>query len=389
MALSAVVGQAQALEGREAAAQATHKALAQLGRNPAVLGLVVASQFYPIQQVVSGVSALLGDTPLLGFSTSAEITAEGKNQRSVVVALLSGGDVQVQADWWASFSDDSRATAQKMGQALLLYQSSGSLLLVADGLNGDARQLCASLPPGNYAVAGCLAGGDMRHARTFQIGGRQSGAGGLAAALLTGKITLGIGMSHGWKQVGAYCRVTRARGPWIRELDGKPAAETYARLFGYTAREWAFPPLNELARLYPLGIELESKEGWMIRSPLRVETDGSLRLNTTVPEGSTGHLLVGSVASCTQAAVGAAQQALENLKKARPVLAIVLVDVAYQMLLEAQPGVEIAAICKTLGKDLPIIGGYTFGQLARGPTSGSPELFNQQVAVVALGEVKE
>ena len=42
MALLAVVGQAQALEGREAAAQATHRALEQLGRNPVSLGIIVA-----------------------------------------------------------------------------------------------------------------------------------------------------------------------------------------------------------------------------------------------------------------------------------------------------------------------------------------------------------
>jgi hypothetical protein len=392
MALLAVVGQAQALEGREAGAQATHRALEQLGRNPVALGIVIASHYYPTQQVVSGVSTLLGDAPLLGFTTSAEMTREGQSQRSVLVALVSGSDIQARTEWYTGFGDDSRTATQRMVQNMQLYQASGTLLVVADGLNGDAKQMCASLPAGDYALAGCLAGGDLRRARTYQIGGRQSGNGGLAAALLGGKLTASIGMGHGWEQVGAYFKVTRARGPWIRGLDGQSVAEKYAEMFGYQAREWSFPPLNELVRLYPLGIEIENKGAMLVRAALRMEADGSIRMHTTIPEGSTGHLMVGSVERCIAAAQSAAKQALDGLGKVHPALAIVLTDVAWQMLMESQPGREIQAIRGVLGEDVPIIGGYTFGQIARGTSAGlasdTPELFNQHIQVILLGEGK-
>jgi hypothetical protein len=62
-----------------------------------------------------------------------------------------------------------------MANALQLFHAEGSLLLVADGFNGDAKQAYAALPAGEYRIAGCLAGGDLHQARTFQIGGRQAG----------------------------------------------------------------------------------------------------------------------------------------------------------------------------------------------------------------------
>lgn len=392
MALTAVVGQARAADGREAAAQATHRALEKLGRSPVGLGLVITSYDYPVPLVAGSVSALLGDAPIWGFSTSAELTNDGRAQRSVIVGLLSGSDLQARADWWPGFSDDSRGVTQKMAQALQLYQSSGALLAVADGINGDARQLCAALPAGNYALAGGLAGGDLRRARTFQIGGRQNGNGGLAAALLTGKLAMGVGQGHGWLPVGVHFRVTRARGPWVRSLDSRSAAESYARYLGYKPREWGFPPLNELVRLYPLGIEqaagggrLTDKENLLLRAPLRIENDGSLRMNTTIPEGSVGHLMVGSIDACLQAVQDAAGQARQALGNARPVLALVLLDVAWQMLFEAQPGAEINALRDVLGPDLPVAGGYTFGQIARN-SAGVPELFNQEIQVILFGE---
>ncbi len=388
MALHAVVGRAQALEGREAAAQATHKALEQLGRNPIHLGVVVASHHYPIQQVTSGVATLLGDAPIIGFSASGEITNEGLTQRSVIVALLSGADLAIHADYWTGFSEDSRATTQKMAQALQLYQSNGALLVFADGLTGDARQLCAALPHGNYTLAGCLAGGELRKARTYQIGGRQSGNGGLAAALLTGQIAVSVGMAHGWQPVGAYFKITQARGPWLRTLDRKPVADVLADLFGYPAREWLFPPLNELVRLYPLGIEQAGKESLLVRSPLRMESDGSLRMNTSIAEGSMAHLLIGSIENCQKAARQATQQALDGLGSARPALALVLTDVAWQMMFESQPGAEINSIRDVIGNDVPILGGYTFGQIARSGANGAPELYNQHIEVVLLGEAQ-
>ena len=88
MTLLAAVGQAQALDGREAGLQAAHQALNQLGSAACTLGVVIFPHRYEAQQVVNGVASLLGPMPLIGFSTSASLTADGMHPHSVVVALL-------------------------------------------------------------------------------------------------------------------------------------------------------------------------------------------------------------------------------------------------------------------------------------------------------------
>jgi hypothetical protein len=222
---------------------------------------------------------------------------------------------------------------------------------------------------------------------SYQIAGPQNGTGALAAAFLRGDLRVGIGAAHGWNPVGSQFRVTRSRGFWLRTLDGRPASETYAQLFGYPAREWAFPPLSHLARLYPLGVE--QGDQLVIRAPIRVEADGSFRMNAPVRDGVDAYLLVGSRASCESAAQQAAQQALQQLGGAKPVFALVLVDIAWEMLLKSHPGAEISAIQEILGKDLPIAGGYTLGQIIPGKdleSGGSPQLLNQHMIVAAFGE---
>jgi hypothetical protein len=388
MSLKVSVGQAFSVEGREAVTQAIYAALMKIEADEVSLAFIIASFEYNFQEILSGAVTQLGNTPLIGFSTSGEITQKGSHRRSVVVALISGEGVQSRGEWLPAFSENSDQITQEVFRALKMDNNTqGALFFVVDGLGGDYEAMLDSLPDGKYQFAGCLAGGDLRQERTFQIGGTKVGTGGIAAALLSGEnIRLGIGAAHGWQPVGAFFEITSARGLWVRSLDGKPASESYADLFGRRARDWAFPPLNALVRLYPLGIEQEDERSLLVRTPLRIESDGSLRMSAGIQDGAIGHLLVGGTESCMEAARQAARNALQALGSATPKLALVFVDISWQMLLTSQAGSEVEAVGDVLGKDVPIIGGYTFGQLAHLNGTPRPQFLNQHIEVVLLGE---
>jgi hypothetical protein len=381
MTLNVSIGHAQALNGREAGLQAAHHALNSLGTANPTLGFVIASHQYKARDVVNGVSSLLGDTPLIGLSSPVGITSEGLHPNSVVVAFLSG-DFQAETNWLPGYAQSGRETAAQLAKQLEGKDDAKSVLFFADGFNGDADQLCSALPNSDVVFAGALSTGDMHTGHSYQMAGPQTGTGALAAAILRGDLNMGVGFAHGWNPVGSQFRITRSRGFWLRTLDGRPASETYAQLFGHPAREWAFPPLSHLARLYPLGVQQEDQ--MLVRSPIRVEADGSFRMNAPVRDGVDAYLLVGSRASCEEAAQQAAQQALQQLNGHKPEFALVLVDVAWEMLLKSHPGSEIAAVQEILGKDVPIAGAYTLGQIAPDSNTGHPQLLNQHIVVIAF-----
>jgi hypothetical protein len=385
MTLLAAVGQASALDGREAGLQATHQALNGLGSTAPILGIVISSYQYDAQQVINGVAGLIGNTPVIGFSTSAGLTSAGMQAHTVVLALIAATDARADVTWLAGYTQGSREVSQQLAD-LLKRKPLQPALLFADGFNADAEQFCASLPDGTNLM-GALSSGDLNAGNAYQIGGAQSGAGGLALARLEGDIRVGVGHGVGWQPVGTHFRVTRSRGFWVRTLDGHPASESYAHLFGYPPRDWAFPPLNHLARLYPLGLEQIDKS-LLVRSPMRVEADGSFRMNAAVSDGTEAYLMVGSLTACQHAATAATEQALAALEGARPVLALVLADVAWQMLFEAQPGADIAAVHAALGPDIPLAGGYTLGQFIP-RRDASPQFLNQHMVVIVFGEAKE
>jgi hypothetical protein len=261
------------------------------------------------------------------------------------------------------------------------------LLLTADGFNGDYAVLSEMISAIGINSAGCLAGGELWRGRTFQAGGRQSGSGGMAAVALGGNVVMGAGAAHGWKPVGAMTRLTRVQGQWVRHLDGQPASETYARLFGIPARDWSRAPLSALARLYPLGVSEDDADGDLLHlyAPLRIEVDGSLRMSAPLPEGKTATLLVGSESGCREAAGLAARRALEALGPTHPRLAVLLVDQAWQDLLETDLDLEAQAVLDVLGHDVPLCGGYTLGQLAQDQPGGDLKLLNQHILVLLFG----
>ncbi len=432
MALLASVGLSQLLDGREAGSEAARKAFDSLDRGPATFAFVVASHDYPLEETIGGVSALLSDTPLLGFSAGAVLSGEGSSQRAVAVALMSSSDVQVRADWWHcpenGHTDTIHQSVQTLLQGLRPEEAPGTLLVVYDGLavyaDKTIEAIQEALKRGDEGekspviLTGCLSGGDLRSGRTFQVGGRQSGSGGMAGAFLSGKISAGVGAGSGWHPAGPYFKATRVSSAGgvvsLRGLDGQAPAEIYTKTLGRSADEWCRPPLNELVRLYPLGYEVPlhgaHEKTARVRSPLCVESDGSLRMNASIRERSTLHLLAGSVAACLQAAEDAARQALDHLAQSnlaqtdlaqtelgqyglaqrqaqvKPALALLLVDAAWQMQMEACPGEEIKAVQNVLGKDIPLIGGYTFGQIGPLAQGESAELLNQHLLLVLLGE---
>lgn len=390
MTLVAAVGYAQDLDAREASLKAAHTALNQMGNVSPSVAIVISPYRFDAQMVLGGATSLLSNIPILGFSSPATLTDAGYHTNTVVVALLGGEEIQAETHWFSAYSQASADAATRI-QQLIGYEQRPvrSVLAFADGLNGNTEEFCQSLPA-TIQIFGGLATGDAQNSLGYQFSGVQSGNGGMASAFLRGDYKFGLGYGHGWSPIGNHFRVTRSRGFWLRTLDGRPASEAYSHLFGYSPREWAFPPLNYTTRLYPLGFEQPDSDEIQIRSPLRVEADGSFRMNAPLRDGSDAYLMVGNPTSCLEAVKNAVQQAVLGLEGAKPVFALVLVDVAWQMLLQARPGAEIKTIKEILGADIPIAGGYTLGQIAPARHADeTPQFLNQHFMIALFGTTEE
>jgi hypothetical protein len=404
MAIIATVGQGRAQEGREAGSQAALQALTAASRNPTVLGIVFSSYSYSIQEVVAGVASQLGNTPLVGCSTTAEISSGGVADHTVVVLLLAGDRLQARSGW-SPGEDQSTPGQIDLDHAMKQVLDSidpdwnhGALIVTAEGLRDDASPVVELISHQRgigdaCPIIGCLAGGSLRTLHTYQVGGAIAGECGVAAAWLGGDIAISAEAGHGWRPVGKIFEVTRCSGNIIQELDGIPAFNAYANIFKLKPESWTLPPYYELIRLYPLGIDcsgigvLNSSSNLKIVTPQRTETEGGLRINAALPIGCRAHLLVGNVTEClasARSAVRDAMQTLSNLSNVqRPAVAIVLVDESWRLLLEGQVGNIINVIFQEINDRIPVVGGFTFGQIIS-RQSGLVEILNQHFEIILL-----
>jgi len=387
MARGIAWGIGQGIDGREAARQAAQQALERLGTARPSAVVVFAAHEYPVVEVVNGLTSLLGGIPLWGMSTSRPITAAGEHPRSVVLAILAGTDWKVQTIWQPQFGRDSAAAGRDLVKMLTEENTPWQgLLLAADGIQGDASQLLPALTGQTLPVAGGLAAGEVQLGKTYQFGGNQWSSGALSALALGGRLRLGTGIQHGWQDTGIHFKITKTRNLWLQSINNQSPAETYAGVFGTPARQWAFPPYSQLARLYPLGLEVTpGLPERIVRSPLQVEVDGSFRMNTVLSEGQTAHLMVGDPQACLQGARLAIRHALTELNGARPLLALVFIDYAWQLLFETRAGQLAAVLREELG-DIPLVGAYTLGQIARPIDADLLRFHNQAFLAAILGE---
>ncbi len=374
------VGYAAGVDGREVCIQAIERAKASLapGADEVALALIFSSNEFPLSDLMNGINAGLRDVPVAGYSTSDVLVSEGARTHGVAVALMAGDDLKGAAQWWGGLPPEAGASARKW---LASQPVSGGrlhpLFIFAEGL--DTLAAPAWLP------VGCLTGETGQARGMYQFGGGQGGA-GLAAAILTGELGLGVGVDHGWQPVGLHFTISKADGLWVRELDERPATEVYAGIFGQQTRQWLVPPLNEMVRLYPFG--MDGGNGTLhVCSPVQVEVDGSFRMSAPVAGGGTGHLMVGSAAACEEAVRRAARQALAGLGAGqKPGLALVFVDVAWKMLAEAQ-GIRITEVLgEEIGPEVPVAGGYSVGQVWRAAEAndGTAGILSQHIQVILL-----
>ena len=364
-----------------------------MGQPRADLMLVFASIRFDQESLLHGIASVGPSAWMAGCSTAGEILSDGPSRRSVAVMAIRSDTLQAVTGLGSHIRINPRQAGQEVAGHLLQAKISNphGMLLFPDGLTGNAAELIRGIQDRmglSFPIAGGSAADDFGFSRTYQYFQGKLYSDAVAGVLLAGPIAVGIGARHGWRPLGKPRRVTRGLANIVQELDGHTAVNLYETYFGRAADSLKAGSLVDVSIVYPLGMPIPGEEEYLLRNVLKVDpATGSLIYAGEIPEGSEVRLMMGSKERALDAARKAAEQAVLSIAPRAPTFALVFSSCSRARLFGRRAGEEIAAIRQVLGRTVPIIGFYDYGEqapLSAAGFRGLSYLHNETLVVCAV-----
>ncbi len=378
---------------QDAGAEAALRALEKLqGLEPKIIFLF-ASIAYDQNEVLLGAKGVADGAHVVGGSAAGEITSFSTIFDGVAAMAIASDQVEFTIGYSEGVSKDSfRAgaeVAQKITEAA--KGSLGLFISLPDGMTGNGADIVEgvqSILGKNFPIIGGSLGDDYRFKQTWEYFNDRVLTDAIVGVGISGNFSFGFGVKHGWEPVGLPMKVTKASGTLLQEVDGKPALTIYQEYFGKEAVELVKEPLARMAYTYPIGLKVEGSDELLIRDPVVANEKGEITMAATVPEGAMIHLMIGDREKAIQAAKDAAANAMSQLEGKEPKFVIMFNCMARNKLLGVRCNEENQAVQEIIGKDVPMLGFYTYGE--QGPLlgrKGTPTYFhNETMTLLVVGE---
>lgn len=324
---------------------------------------------------------------LAGCSTAGEITAKGMDQGGAVVTAIRFAQTTVRAATMrVATMADSALAGVELGMALKAPDLR-AVLVFGKGVDINGSALIGGIVGAvgeTVPVSGGLAGDGGAFVSTLTLGPDGVAADTVVAVGFHGSaLRLGHGSFGGWQPFGPPRKVTRADGNILYELDGQPALSLYKDYLGEYARD-----LPASGLLFPFEmLDADHRSIGLIRTILGVdETSGALILAGDIDEHGFLRLMHASTEGLVDGAEIAARRARDGLGGGAGGLAVLVSCVGRKLVMGDAVDEEVEAVAHVLGRQVPLAGFYSYGEIAPFSTTTQCMLHNQTMTVTFLAE---
>lgn len=324
---------------------------------------------------------------LIGCSTAGEIAGTMLLDESVSVGVIRFERTELST---VHVPVPDREESEQAGAAIIEQLGRPGLrgiMVLSDGLNVNGttliRGLLRNLPEG-VVITGGLAGDGADFGRTWVIREGEPASGCATAVGFYGdSVRIGHGSKGGWDVFGPERLVTRADGPVLYELDGKPILPLYRNYLGEFAED-----LPASALRFPLAFRRDrDDEDIFVRSILAIdEAEQSMTFGGDIPEGYLAQLMR---ANFDRVIDGAGQSALATRGTSgtdAACLSIVVSCVGRRLVLGERTEEELERAAEYLPAGSSQVGFYSYGEISPN-TSGRCELHNQTMTLTTITEL--
>jgi hypothetical protein len=376
------VGQSDDVDPQAAVAEAIEQCRAQLaGAQPTVAILFCAvDTFRP--SLVDDVRAAFPGIDVMGATSAAEVSSiAGFMEDSVALAVFSAQGVEMGVGFASELNTNlDAAVAAALDEALVRVTSPVKLgIVLADPVVAQlvTERVNAALP-GTLVIGGAAGRNELGPTgATYQFVNERVESNAAAILVFAGDVVVSAAVGTGWTVLGPSGTVTASEYGWIREIDGKPAAEF---LRGYIDVNAGSAAGN------PLAFRDQGTDDWYLRVVLGADALGALQIPGGVSDGATVQLTTTSPQQMLDATADAVDRARAAFPAdAEPRAALIFSCAVRKYMLGTRSGLEVAAARAGLPESLPIAGMYCMGEIAPTGSATSSHFLNETFVTVLLG----
>lgn len=375
--------------GREAALQA----LEQKGPGMADMVFVFATVGYDQQLLISTIREITSGAPLSGCSGEGIITQGmvAETNFAVGVMAISSDELMFHNVRIHGIAPRLDLAGERLAAELnrLLTAESIACFVFGDGLVFDFdpfRQALEGTIRTRLPLFGGLAADNWAIKRTYQYHDDEVFSEGISCVLMSGRGGVASGISHGCVPIGTKRTITRSSGNIIYEIDGIPALDA---LREYTDSDWK-TEWNKLSLNLCLGFKTPEQirkdyDEFVVRYMVKKDDQqGCVTIQSDVRDGTEFWMVRRDKELIRQGLQTISHQIREKRGELRPkfVLQFECMGRGKVVFREQEKYDLIRSLQEDIGKEIPWMGFYTYGEI--GPVSGYNCIHNFTAVVAAV-----
>jgi phosphoserine phosphatase RsbU/P len=378
------IAQAEGLDAFDTAAQVVQTCRQQLdGQSPSA-GILYAGAGFDHQVILDSMHRAFPGMPLIGCTTAGNFsTAGGYSDDAISLMAFASDTIEIRAGLGRRLSNGYRAAAraaldtanegrEQTARVCLtlpdLTQHAGSDIIGALGqeLGGDCG-----------VFGGCPAAMDDTGQVIRQFFGREVLEDALPLLLFSGPVDYSYAVANSWKSIGPREKVTEVEGRRVRRIGHRRALDFYFHYLG---------PHTEPATEFPLAVYVGDETHFSLRGPIIYHPeDGAITFAQTIPEGATVQMTE-AIRDQLIADIGSSAKTLKREPASfQPFAALAFSCILRKQALGTRVIEEIDALEREYPAGLPIMGFYSFGEIAPPATDWESICHNATLVTLVLG----
>ncbi|MCK5215315.1 MAG: FIST C-terminal domain-containing protein [Candidatus Omnitrophica bacterium] len=394
MAHSAGIGFSQQPDTIVATQEAIDEAKERFNSNHIDIVLFFHTVHYDAKTISSALYTDSDRAQVIGSSTAGIILPDRVETRGIAVLIIGSDYIRFQSHCASHLKLQNLAAAGKTLAEKASLETPPSqrklFLLLVDGLISDISSLIAGaktfLGP-SFPVIGSGSSDNFRFQKTYQSFNNKALTDSATGVLMTGEFKYGGACRHGCRPLGKPRKITKTTGNIINQIDKKNAFHIFEEYFEGDADQIRQGILGYINLRYPLGIYSAAKQEYLLRNVLDILDDDSIVCQDTVLKDKEIHIMSGNVDTYLQAAVEAAKSVKTQLEGKEPSLILIFESLTRYKLLGKAIHQETQLIQQVLGKNSPLLGMYSFGEIFTSYMAenfGQTQLQNGSILIFAL-----